>query len=289
MKELSIGDVTITSIVERDGPWRTPEEMSPAYDPVIGHRHLAELDPDVFDPASGKMVITYQTFVVRTPRHTVLIDTCTGEDKGHPPPIDFPKQPWLDDFRPRPLRFEDITTSSARTCTSTIAAGTRAARWSLGPPPFRRPSTSSTRTSMPTGRAATARRRPRHGNVWTYNCPIVEAGQALLVDDDLPARRYLLAPAADARPLPAHCCVNIHSRGQQAIVTGDLMHHALQVASRVVDDLRLGSGAGRAGAAKVSATEISGTGRYVLPIHFPHPTTGLIEPDGARFRYKFVR
>jgi hypothetical protein len=27
----------------------------------------------------------------------------------------------------------------------------------------------------------------------------------------------------------------------------------------------------------------------VLPIHFPHPTTGLIEPDGERFRYKFVR
>src|SRR5262249_26247365 len=24
-------------------------------------------------------------------------------------------------------------------------------------------------------------------------------------------------------------------------------------------------------------TEIAGTGKYVLPIHFPHPTTGLIE------------
>src|SRR5262249_28973284 len=36
-------------------------------------------------------------------------------------------------------------------------------------------------------------------------------------------------------------------------------------------------------------TEIAGTGKYVLPIHFPHPTTGLIEADGARFRYKFVR
>jgi hypothetical protein len=28
----------------------------------------------------------------------VLIDTCTGEDKGYPPPMDFPKQPWLDGF-----------------------------------------------------------------------------------------------------------------------------------------------------------------------------------------------
>jgi hypothetical protein len=27
----------------------------------------------------------------------------------------------------------------------------------------------------------------------------------------------------------------------------------------------------------------------VLPIHFPHPTTGLIAADGDRFRYKFIR
>jgi glyoxylase-like metal-dependent hydrolase (beta-lactamase superfamily II) len=108
MKKLAIGDVTITSIIERDGPWRRPEEMFPAYDPAVGKRHLAELDPEVFDPASGRMVITYQTYVVRTPKHTILIDTCTGEDKGYPPPMDFPKQPWLDGFAAEGLRFEDI-------------------------------------------------------------------------------------------------------------------------------------------------------------------------------------
>ena len=82
MKSLIIGDVTITSIVERDGPWRKPEDMFPTYDPVIGRRHLAELGPVVFDSASGKMVITYQTFVVSKQNHTILIDTCTGEEKG---------------------------------------------------------------------------------------------------------------------------------------------------------------------------------------------------------------
>ena len=59
----------------------------------------AIIDPVLdFDPASGRMVITYQTFIVRTPKHTVLVDTCTGEDKGYPAPMDFPKQPWLDGF-----------------------------------------------------------------------------------------------------------------------------------------------------------------------------------------------
>ena len=108
MRTLTIGDVTITSIIERDGPWRKPEDMFPAYEPAIGGRHLAELDPVVFDAASGRLVITYQTFVVRTPRHTILIDTCTGEHKGYAPPMDFPKQPWLDHFRAAGLRFESI-------------------------------------------------------------------------------------------------------------------------------------------------------------------------------------
>ena len=108
MQTLRIGDVTITSIIERDGPWRRPEDMFPAYDPVTGKRHLAELDPEVFDPVSGRMVITYQSYVVRTPKHTILIDTCTGEDKGYAPPMDFPKQPWLDGFAAAGLRFDDI-------------------------------------------------------------------------------------------------------------------------------------------------------------------------------------
>ena len=92
MQTLNIGDVTITSIIERDGPWRKPEDMFPTLRPGAGQAVTSpSMDPVVFDPASGKMVITYQTFVVRTPKHTVLIDTCTGEDKGYPPPMDFPR------------------------------------------------------------------------------------------------------------------------------------------------------------------------------------------------------
>ena len=108
MRTLKIGDVTITSIIERDGPWRQPQDMFPLYDPELGRRYLADMDPEVFDAASNRMVITYQTFVVRTPHHTILVDTCTGEDKGYPAPMDFPKQPWLDGFRAEGLKFEDI-------------------------------------------------------------------------------------------------------------------------------------------------------------------------------------
>src|SRR6201987_3104404 len=80
MHKLEIGDVTITSIIERDGPWRKPADMFPACQEDVAQKHRATLDPENFDAATGKMVIPCQTFVVRTPHHTILVDTCTGED-----------------------------------------------------------------------------------------------------------------------------------------------------------------------------------------------------------------
>ena len=55
------------------------------------------------------MVITYQTFVVRTPHHTILVDTCTGEDKGHPPPFDFPgKERWRNELFALGIGYEQV-------------------------------------------------------------------------------------------------------------------------------------------------------------------------------------
>src|ERR1700730_15434670 len=95
MKQLRIGDITIDAVIEREGPWRRPQDFFPAYDEAVFKHQLPRMEPEVFDAALGMIVITYQTFVVRAPRYTILADTCTGEDKGHPPPFDFPgKERW---------------------------------------------------------------------------------------------------------------------------------------------------------------------------------------------------
>jgi len=63
MRQIRIGDVTVDSIIERDGSWRLQEQMFPAYDPEPGRRHFVEMDKCAFDPRSGKIVITYQTLL----------------------------------------------------------------------------------------------------------------------------------------------------------------------------------------------------------------------------------
>lgn len=289
MQTLSLGDVTITSITERDGPWRRPQDMFPAYDPDIGRRHLAELDPVVYDPASDRMVITYQTFVMRTPKHTILIDTCTGDDKGYPAPMDFPKQPWIDGFRAAGLQFDAIdyvfcTHLHIDHCGwNTVLRG---GRWV---PTFPRAKYVFHKREYAAWEQATKRGDNPPGNVWRYNClPIVAAGQALLVDDD-----YALDDMVWLTPTPGHspchCCVNIKSGGHRAVVTGDLMHHALQCREPDWSTVFDWDGEEAATSRRTFLGSVADTSTLVLPIHFPSPTTGRVRADGNRFRYDFVR
>jgi glyoxylase-like metal-dependent hydrolase (beta-lactamase superfamily II) len=287
MDQIQLGDVLIASIIERDGPWRRPEDMFPDFHRDIGGRHLAELGPLVYDAASNRLVITYQTFVVRTPRHTILIDTCTGEDKGYPAPMDFPKQPWLDGFAALGLRFEDIdyvfcTHLHIDHCgwNTRLVDG----RWV---PTFPRAKYIFHKREYAAWEAADARGESPPGTVWRTNCrPIVEAGQALLVDDD-----FALDDTAWLTPTPGHspchCCVNIRSGGMRAVVTGDMMHHALQCREPDWSTVFDWDKAMAARSRRQFLGDVADTDTLVLPVHFPAPTAGRVEADGERFRYRF--
>ncbi len=128
------------------------------------------------------------------------------------------------------------------------------------------------------------------GNVWGYNCePVVAAGQALLVDDDYRARRYVLAHA-DARPL-ALPLLRQHPLARTTRHRGRRPDASRACSVREPDWSTVfdWDPAQAARSRRKFLSDTAGTGKFVLPIHFPHPTTGLIEADGERFHYKFVR
>ncbi len=292
MKQVRIGDVTITSLVERDGPWRRPEEMFLAYDSAAMAPHVAELDAEVFDAATGRMVITYQTFVVRTPRHTILVDTCTGEDKGYAAPMDFPKQAWMDAFKRAGLSPEAVDYVF---CTHLhidhTGWNTRLVdgRWVPSFPNAKYVFHKREYAAWEQLAREGVERPGGAGGVWRMNCePVVEAGQALLVEDD-----FALDDTVTLTPTPGHspchCCINIRSRGQSAVVTGDLFHHALQVRNPGLSTIFCwGPEAAKVSRRKVFEA-VADSPTVVLPIHFPAPTAGGIAREGDGWRWRFRR
>ena len=80
---VQIGDITIHRIVEQQ------QAFSAALDflPTLTAECLAEnrpwLAPRALDEAD-RLVLCFQSYVIRTPHHTVLVDSCIGNDKDRP-------------------------------------------------------------------------------------------------------------------------------------------------------------------------------------------------------------
>jgi glyoxylase-like metal-dependent hydrolase (beta-lactamase superfamily II) len=288
MKPLTHGDVIVTSVVERDGPWRPPEIMYPTCDKETALAHLETMAPYVYDAAQNMLVITYQTYIVQTPHHTILIDTCLGEDKGYGPPHDFPKQPWLDGMAANGLSFEYIDYVF---CTHLhidhCGWNTRLidGRWV---PTFLNAKYIFSRKEYDTWEEETKKGAHPPGNVWSQNCqPTVEAGQAMLVDDD-----FMLDDTIWLTPTPAHSpghvCVNLKSGGKQGLFSGDMMHQALQCIEPDWWSCFRWDADQSARTRRKVLDSIADTDTVVLPTHFLGPTAGHVVGDGDTWRFKFL-
>ena len=77
-----VGDLTIHRIVEMEIPFTDPYEFFPGLTPaVLEASRLWMQEAGALDPVTGKLVLCFQSYVVRTPHHTILIDSCVGNDK----------------------------------------------------------------------------------------------------------------------------------------------------------------------------------------------------------------
>jgi glyoxylase-like metal-dependent hydrolase (beta-lactamase superfamily II) len=79
-----IGDMTIHRIVESEAPFMAAMEFLPDLTPEILDEHRSWLEPAALEPATGKLIFCFQSYLVRTPHHVVLINSCVGNDKNRP-------------------------------------------------------------------------------------------------------------------------------------------------------------------------------------------------------------
>jgi glyoxylase-like metal-dependent hydrolase (beta-lactamase superfamily II) len=115
--------------------------------------------------------------------------------------------------------------------------------------------------------------------------PIMAAGLEEYIDADFRLTDEVSLIATPGHT-PGHVSVLIDSRGEQAVITGDLMHHPLQIAVPATE-ARFDMDKPLAARTRCDFVQrFSNTGTLVIGTHFAEPTAGLIESDGQSWKLK---
>ena len=89
-----VGEVEITRVLEFEAALFEPAVLHPGASSEIIARHRAWLEPALMEPASGLMIFAFHSTVIKTPRATILVDTCSGNDKERPHKLRYHRKNW---------------------------------------------------------------------------------------------------------------------------------------------------------------------------------------------------
>lgn len=114
----------------------------------------------------------------------------------------------------------------------------------------------------------------------------IEAGQAVLVDDDHPSDDYLRSEPTPGH-IHGHCARHIDGRGAEALVTGNLIHSPIQC-RYPHRNFRHGANNPPAALTRRNFFErFSDCLTKVLTAHFLLPSAGHLKAEGNGFRFAY--
>ena len=282
IKHWKIGDVEVARIVEvnafEDNMWMlldgATEEFVQQYQWMVPH----------FATPSGKMIISFQCFVLRSKGRTVMIDTCIGADRKREFDVFCNlKTTFLEDLDAAGFPAKSVTDVI---CTHLhfdhVGWNTHLVNGKWVP-------------TFPTARYYFGKNEYDHwlhlkktGGYHSFEHledsidPILEAGLAEFIGSD-----FRLTEEVSLFPTPGHtpghCSVLIESRGKKAVITGDMMHHPIQLADptrpgRFDMDKEAGGRTRQEFVDRFGDKDV-----LIIGSHFNEPTSGWIvrDPESA--------
>lgn len=281
MADWRVGSVNITRIVEMEVAGGTRFILPDATPEAC--REIEWLHPH-FMTEEGKLIMSIHALVVDTGERRIVVDTCIGNDKVRSIPTwSGLATSFLEDLAAAGYPRETIDTVL---CThlhvdhvgwnTMLVDG----EW---------------RPTFPNARYLVAESEwhywdshedeAEYGPILADSVrPVVEAG---LVDFVAVDHRLCNEVWLEPTPghTPGHVSVRISSHGENALITGDCVHHPCQMARS-----DWGSSADF-DASQARATRDALLARYagqdvlVIGTHFATPTAGHIQADGARYRF----
>jgi glyoxylase-like metal-dependent hydrolase (beta-lactamase superfamily II) len=292
MRTLRLGDSTIDKVVDEDAGSLPYRALFPQADWSLFEDNCGWLDPACLDREAQLIHLSFHTFVIHCVGKVVLIETCIGNDKrrGGDPLYHCRRSQYLTRLSEAGV---DRTEVDYVICTHMHADHVG---WNtqfddgVWRPTFPNAKYIFVRSEFAywkTRAEACADGEWQEASYFDSVLPIVEAGQAVLVEED-----YVLMSGLYLRPAPGHSpghsVVWFERAGRACVFTGDLVHHAIQLASPGLVPAYDMNPARAALSRRDLLRSIADTRIIMLTAHFPGVTAGRVRQSGAAYEFHYI-
>lgn len=292
MRQVCLGDLTVDKVFESEGSM--PMAFSLAQ---VTARDLARLrawywdETLAEDPAAAMFTLSTHSYLLRIGGKTILIDSCNGNHKQRSVPFaHMLDTPYLDNLAAAGVRPEQVDLVM---CTHMhadhIGWNTRLVdgQWV---PTF--PNASYVMGRRDYAFFSTQTHEVFHREAYEDSVlPVVKAGQARIVDED----SVILGRAGEGVWLepafghsPGNCMIHARSGGPQAVFTGDMFHHPVQLVRPDYPFAFDEDGPAAVAMRMATLARFADSDAVIFPAHFRSTSAGQIQRDGEAFRFRFV-
>jgi glyoxylase-like metal-dependent hydrolase (beta-lactamase superfamily II) len=80
----SVGDLTIHRIIEQETTFLPAQDLLPGLTPEVLTENRAWMQQAKALDEQDTLILCFQSYVIKTPHHTILVDSCIGNDKPRP-------------------------------------------------------------------------------------------------------------------------------------------------------------------------------------------------------------
>jgi len=281
--KFTVGDLTIHRVIEQETTFLPATDMFPSLSGERLAENRAWMKAARALDDSDTLILCFQSYIIRTPHHTIMVDSCIGNDKPRPT-----RPKWnmkTDDTYMRALKAAGFSVADIDfvMCTHLhvdhVGWNTRLenGRW-VPTFPKARYVFAKSEFDYWSEQNAKAEVPPIADSV----LPVVEAGRAEVVKDD-----FAIGDHARIVPTPGHTPGHVafaFGKGKDdAVFSGDLMHSPLQA---LFPDLSPKFDVDPVQSAKTRRSFLErycGSNTICCTAHFPSPSSGRIRRRGTGF------
>jgi len=281
MNRWKIGEVSITRVIESEAPW-DGTLLLPEATAANVRKERDWLHPTFTDDA-GLLRMSIHAFVIESRGKRIVVDTCIGNDKERPIP-EWNRQQWpfLANLERAGYPRESVDLVLCTHLHVDHVGWNTMLRGGKWVPTF--PNATYLIGGTEWDYFSTAEEPFLKGPVDDSVRPVVAAGMSQLVDD---AHRITDEVWLESTPghTPGHFSVRISSRGEEAVITGDLMHHPILCRYPEWDNKFDYDGPRAKKTRRAFCERYADSGVLVLGTHFATPSAGRIRKQDDAYRF----